>query len=85
MVIPVNMTIARAPMISSVMAALRDLGFWNAGTPLLITSTPVSAEQPAANARNASSTVRYPLIGWLAARCAPAPEANGTPAPNIVW
>ena len=53
-----NMTIARAPMISSVMAALRDLGFWNAGTPLLITSTPVSAEQPAANARNASSTVR---------------------------
>ena len=31
------------PSISSVVAALRDLGLRNAGTPLLIASTPVSA------------------------------------------
>jgi len=39
-------------------------GFWNAGTPLLITSTPVSAEQPR-DARNASEHREIPLIGCL--------------------
>lgn len=34
------------------MAAFFDSGFWNAGTPSLIASTPVNAVQPAANARS---------------------------------
>ena len=38
------------------MAALRLFGFRNAGTPLEIASTPVSAAQPDENAR-ASSTI----------------------------
>ena len=44
--------IASAPSIASVAAALALLGFWNAGTPLLIASTPVSAAQPDENARS---------------------------------
>ena len=48
---PISSTIAIAPSRNSVVAALRDLGFWKAGTPLLIASTPVSAAQPDENAR----------------------------------
>ncbi len=79
---PVNMAIANPPIIIKVMAALRALGFRNAGTPLLIASTPVRAVQPEANARSASSTVRYPPTGWVAERCSAAPDANGSPPPN---
>ena len=43
--------IAIAPSISKVVAALRLLGRRNAGTPLEIASTPVSAAQPEENAR----------------------------------
>jgi hypothetical protein len=80
---PVNMVIANPPMIIKVMAALRDLGLRKAGTPLLIASTPVSAVQPEANARSASSTVRYPPTGWLAVRCSAAPDANFSPPPAV--
>ena len=43
-------------MIARVLAAFRLLGLANAGTPLLIASTPVRAVQPEANARIASRT-----------------------------
>ena len=43
--------IAIMPSSSSVVAALRLLGFRKAGTPLEIASTPVSAAQPEENAR----------------------------------
>jgi len=59
-VIPENMVIARTPMISRVAAAFLLFGFWNAGTPLLIASTPVSAVQPDANARRHSRRVKTP-------------------------
>ena len=47
---------AIVPSRSSVVAALRLFGLRNAGTPLEIASTPVSAAQPEENAR-ASSTI----------------------------
>ena len=46
------------PIISSVVAALRLLGFWKAGTPLEIASTPVSAAQPDENARSSRNDHR---------------------------
>src|ERR1700742_1217375 len=49
---PINRLTAIVPSSSSVVAALRDLGFRNAGTPLLIASTPVSAAQPDENDRS---------------------------------
>ena len=39
------------PSSASVVAAFFDFGFLNAGTPLLIASTPVRAAHPDANAR----------------------------------
>ena len=40
---PENMVTEMPPSSSRVVAALRDFGLRNAGTPLLIASTPVSA------------------------------------------
>ena len=60
-IIPMNNETAMTPSIRSVVAALRDLGFRNAGTPLLIASTPVSAAEPDENAlatRNTSANPR---------------------------
>ena len=42
-------------------AALRDFGLRNAGTPLLIASTPVSAAQPWVNERSTSSISASPV------------------------
>jgi hypothetical protein len=56
---------AIAPSSSSVVAALRPLRLRNAGTPLEIASTPVSAAQPDANARrsrNANAKLVSPLV-----------------------
>lgn len=53
-------------MAASVVAALRDLGLRNAGTPLEIASTPVSAVQPEENARSTSISRARPV------RCASA-------------
>ncbi len=39
-------------MSSRVVAAFLLFGFWKAGTPLLIASTPVSAAHPEENARS---------------------------------
>jgi hypothetical protein len=51
MIRPRNIVTASTPIISSVVAALRPFGLRNAGTPLLIASTPVSAALPEENAR----------------------------------
>ena len=45
-VMPTNIDIAMPPMSASVVAAFWLLGLRNAGTPLAIASTPVSAVQP---------------------------------------
>jgi hypothetical protein len=63
-VIPANMSTASTPMIVRVVAALRDFGSSKLGTPLLTASTPVSAVQPLAKARNARNTVSSPPVRW---------------------
>ena len=63
-VMPANMTIASPPMIVSVVAALRAFGSSKLGTPLLTASTPVSAVQPLAKARNARKRVSRPPVRW---------------------
>ena len=57
-----NSVIAMAPSNASVVAALRDFGLRNAGTPLLIASTPVSAALPDENARATRKTNAKPRI-----------------------
>ncbi len=47
-----NIVTAMVPSQASVVAALRLLGTLNAGTPLLMASTPVSAAQPELKARS---------------------------------
>ena len=46
------------------MAALRDLGFWNEGTPLEIASTPVRAAQPEEKARSTRKPPARPTSPW---------------------
>jgi hypothetical protein len=53
---------AMVPSSSSVVAAFFDLGFLNAGTPLLIASTPVSAAQPDEKARSSRKAPASPVI-----------------------
>ncbi len=55
-----NIVTASIPSSSRVVAAFLLLGFLNAGTPLLIASTPVSAVQPEENARSTRKTVASP-------------------------
>ena len=68
-VTPTNMEIASEPMITRVSAALRALGSLNAGTPLAIASTPVSAVHPEENARRVkkarASSPSEPYPGWV--------------------
>ena len=77
---PANMMIDRMPIAAMVRAAFSPLGGWNAGTPLEIASTPVSAVQPEENARSArnssASPVRptWPGSGLI---CQPALSATG--------
>ena len=61
-VIPANIVIDSAPMITSVAAALRLCGFSKAGTPLETASTPVSAVQPEAKARKSRKTRAIPPV-----------------------
>jgi hypothetical protein len=65
-VTPVNIATAINPISSSVAAALRLLGARNAGTPLLIASTPVRAVQPEENARIARNINASP-VNWSSA------------------
>ena len=57
-------TIDRPPSSASVVAAFFDFGFLNAGTPLLIASTPVRAAQPDANARRIRKNPARPVRPW---------------------
>ena len=59
-VTPTNMVMAVMPIAAMVVAAFWDLGLRNAGTPLEIASTPVSAVQPLENARRTSITRARP-------------------------
>jgi hypothetical protein len=53
---PISMLPSRMPSQTSVCCARRALGWRNSGTALAIASTPVSAEQPEANAFSMSRT-----------------------------
>src|SRR6185437_6415960 len=69
---PTSMVMAMMPSSSSVVAALRLLGFLNAGTPLEMASTPVSAAQPEENARNNRNAMAAPAnaCSWVMVRSA---------------
>ncbi len=69
-------------MVVSVRAALRLSGFWNAGTPSAIASTPVSATAPDAKARrrmralmpvSAPPPVSSSMASWFVGRRARSP------------
>ena len=62
-VTPANIAAAMPPISASVVAAFRLLGGRNAGTPLAIASTPVSAVHPEAKARSAKNTSASP-VSW---------------------
>ena len=49
-----------AAITASVVAALRDFGFLNAGTPLEMASTPVNAAEPEENPRASRNTNANP-------------------------
>ncbi len=76
-----SMVTATRPIISSVVAALRLLGFLKAGTPLEMASTPVRAAQPEENARSSRNSIanwpREPKPG-SGARVSPALSACGS-------
>jgi hypothetical protein len=54
---PISIAPSSKPSVISVRWAVRTPGLRNAGTPLEIASTPVTAEQPAANAFSSSRTL----------------------------
>ena len=58
---PANIATAMPPSRASVVAAFLLLGLRNAGTPLLIASTPVSAVQPEENARSSRKISARPV------------------------
>jgi hypothetical protein len=60
-VIAKNMLTAMPPNNASVVAAFLLFGFWNAGTPLLIASTPVSAVHQEAIARSSRKINASPV------------------------
>ena len=76
-----NMVTESSPSSSSVVAAFFDFGLRNAGTPLLIASTPVSAAAPWVNERSTSSTSAMPVnASPSASRCRSALSARtGSP------
>ena len=58
---PANIDTAITPSRASVVAAFLLLGLRNAGTPLLIASTPVRAVQPEENARSSRNSRATPV------------------------
>ena len=60
-VTPANMDTAIRPSRASVVAAFLLLGLRNAGTPLLIASTPVRAVQPEENERSSRKIRATPV------------------------
>ena len=57
---PANIDTEMPPSSASVVAAFLLFGLRNAGTPLLIASTPVSAVQPEENARSSTKSSSSP-------------------------
>lgn len=72
---PTSIVTASTPISSSVVAAFFDFGFWNAGTPLLIASTPVSAAAPEENERRMRKTNANPASDCSACSSKPALSA----------
>ena len=71
---PRNIVIAMAPMIASVVAALCACGRLNAGTPLEIASTPVSAVAPDENALRSTNSPTAPAVvaaSWIGSTSTP--------------
>ena len=60
MIIDSSMVTEIRPISSSVVAAFLLLGFWKAGTPLEIASTPVRAAQPEEKARSSRNDQGQP-------------------------
>ena len=58
---PISMVTEMVPSSSSVVAAFLLFGFRNAGTPLEIASTPVSAAQPEEKVRASRATMAKPV------------------------
>ncbi len=67
---PTSITPSSAPSEISVRCAVRTRGSRKAGTPLAIASTPVTAEQPEANAFS-SRTIPSAVVGWIGPRFEP--------------
>ncbi len=82
---PANIVIDSAPITAIVVAAFLAFGCRNAGTPLEIASTPVSAVQPEENARSARNTSASPVSPtWAGSGCTAHPALSATgAAPNI--
>ncbi|MFZ2546388.1 MAG: hypothetical protein WAX12_00225 [Candidatus Microthrix subdominans] len=78
--VPKNPTPRMTPIQVSVVAALRDSGFLNAGTPLEIASTPVNATAPDENARSNRKGVSIPSVEPLSVNSASAPTLGGSGA-----
>ena len=58
---PISMVTAMVPSSSRVVAAFLLFGFLNAGTPLEMASTPVSAAEPEEKARASRATMANPV------------------------
>ena len=69
MVTPMKIAPRRNAIMVIVLAAFFASGGLNAGTPLAIASTPVSATEPPANALSSRKTVRTSSPGWTACGC----------------
>ena len=76
-----KITPSRTAIATRVLAALRASGGLNAGTPLAIASTPVSATEPLANARRTSTRVSVSVpYGTASGWC-----GRGTTVPPTMW
>ena len=86
---PTKSTASSTAIQVRVMAALCGSGFLKAGTPLAMASVPVSATEPAANARSSSRMVTvasglgWPGTGFGGALCSPRMTMRKTPTPII--
>ena len=67
-----SMRAAMEPRRSRVVAALRDLGRWKLGTPLLMASTPVRAAQPEEKARRMRKAPARPARPFFSSQNLPA-------------
>ena len=65
MTTPISMVTEMVPSSSRVVAAFLLFGFWKAGTPLEIASTPVSAAEPEEKARASRATMAKPGEGGV--------------------